>query len=93
MSADQSRPERQEIPFRAGCLQHFFRINADTFENHRQFVHQRNIDVALRIFDDFGGLCNLDTGCLVRSRSNNRCVDAVNEITRFRSRPGGHFQY
>jgi hypothetical protein len=47
VSADQARRERQEIPFRAGRLQHLLGWIAELDENDRQLVHQRDVEVAL----------------------------------------------
>jgi len=35
-------------------------IDTELMENNRQLIHQRNIDVALGVFDSLGGLGHLD---------------------------------
>ena len=60
VSAHQSRREFEEIPFRSRCLQHFIRVDADAIEYDAELVDERNIDIALRILDDFGSFCYFD---------------------------------
>ena len=43
MPANQTGPERQEIPFRTGRFEHFFGIDPDTLEYHREFVDERDV--------------------------------------------------
>jgi hypothetical protein len=55
VAADQARLERQEVPFGAGGLQHFQRIDAELVEDEAQLVHQRDVQIALRVLDHLGG--------------------------------------
>jgi hypothetical protein len=57
--AHEPRPERQEVPFGSGRLEHFRRIDADLVEDQRELVHQRDVEVALRVLDHLAGLGNL----------------------------------
>ena len=43
-------------------------IDTELMEDDRQFVHQRDIDVALGIFDNLGGLGDLDRRGAMRNR-------------------------
>ena len=67
VAADQARPERQEVPLGAGGLQHVFGVDAQSVEDQRQLVDQRDVDVALGVLDDLGGLGHFDAGRLVRA--------------------------
>ena len=52
-----------------GGLQHFLGVDAEAVEDQRELVDQRDVDVALRVLDDLGGLGHLDARRL--------CVPAV----------------
>ena len=91
MSSDQTGLERQEIPFRPGCRQHFVRINTDQMENLRQFVHKSDVDVTLGVFDHFGSLRHFDTGNRVGSGLDNRSVQGVDLLSGFGCGAGCHF--
>ena len=60
MAADQAGAEGQEVPFAAGGLQHFQGVDAQLAEDQRQFVHQGDVEVALGVLDDLGGLGDAD---------------------------------
>ena len=60
MPADQSRPKRQEVPFRSRGIQHFGRVDADLMEDQRELVHQRDVEIALRVLDHLGCFGDLD---------------------------------
>ena len=64
---DQPGRETQEVPFGARRRQHLAGRDAEPLEDHRQFVHQRDVDVALGVLDDLGGL---------RDPDRTRAVDA-----------------
>ena len=61
-------PERQEVPLGAGRLEHVERVDADAVEDERQFVHQRDVEVALGVLDDLGRFGDLDAGRRDRRR-------------------------
>jgi hypothetical protein len=60
VAAHQARTEGQEVPLGAGGLEHFEGVDADLVEDHREFVHQGDVEVALGVFDDLGGFGDLD---------------------------------
>src|SRR5687768_7839361 len=60
MTSNQSRLERQKVPFCSGCFKYFVCIDSDSFKDQRKFVHKCNVYIALRIFDYFGGLSDLE---------------------------------
>ena len=51
-----------------GTIVSLIGVDTETVEDHRQFVDQRDVDVALRVLDDLGGLGYPDAGCAVRAR-------------------------
>ena len=67
VAADQARAERQEVPLAAGGVQHLLGVDAEAVEDQRQLVDQRDVDVALGVLDDLGGLGDPDAGGLVRA--------------------------
>ncbi|MNN40793.1 hypothetical protein D3C81_1548800 [compost metagenome] len=73
MPAYQARTKWQEVPLRPGSLQNGLGINTHFIENQCQLIDQRNIQIALRIFNNFCSFGNLDALGLV-SASNNDCV-------------------
>ena len=84
VAADEARPERQKIPLGAGCSEHGFSVDAHSVEDNCQFIDESNVEVALGVLDNLGGLCNFDAGCLMRPGDDDLLVELVNEIGGFR---------
>ena len=84
VSADQSRLERQEIPFRGGCGKHILRVDAHESEYLRQLVDEGDVDVALRVLYHLGGLGNLDGGREMRSGGDDAGIDPVHKLSDLR---------
>ncbi len=74
VAADEPRREFQEIPLGSGGFEGFIRIYVHFVANNGQFVHQGDIQVALRVFDDLGGLGNLDGGDRINAGGNDQAV-------------------
>jgi len=74
--------EVEEVPLGSRRLQHFQRIDAHFIEDDGQFVHQRDIDVALRVFDDLGRLRDFNRGNPVQTDLDDRTVDAFQQVQR-----------
>lgn len=85
--ADQPRTERQEVPLGPGRFQHIQRINAEPVKDDGQLIHQRDVQVALRVLDDLGGFRNLDAGGTVDARAHDRPVQLRQQIQRRASLP------
>ena len=62
VTAHEAGPELEEVPLRAGGGEHVGGADAHAVEDQRELVHERDVDVALRVLDDLGGLCDLDRG-------------------------------
>ena len=60
MSAYQTGVHLDEVPFRTGGFQHILGVDAHQVENLRQLVDESDVDVALAVLDDLGGLGHLD---------------------------------
>jgi|GEM_PF-4075960 len=50
-------------------------IDSQLVENNGQFVHQRDIQVALGVFDHLGGFGHLDAGCAVHAGRDNGFIE------------------
>ena len=55
-------------------------------EDDRQFIDQRDVDVALGVLDDLGRLGNANAARLVRARDNDLAVQLVDELGYLRRR-------
>ena len=82
MAAHQTRPEWQKVPFAACSVQHFLGVYVHALENHRKFVHQRNVQVALGVFNHFGCFGNPDGAGTVNSGSNHGCINIGHDVQR-----------
>ena len=77
-------PERQEVPLGAGRLEHLDRVDADLVEDQRELVHQRDVEVALRVLDDLGGLGDLDAARPVHAGGDDAAVERGDALERLR---------
>ena len=77
VTADQPRLEVQEIPFGRRRSQHIAGVDAELVKNRGQLVHERDVEIALRVFDDFGSLGHLDRRCAMDSGFHHRTVDGT----------------
>ena len=66
-------------------------IDADAIEYQGEFVDQRDIDVALGVFDDLGRLGDLDALALMRAGDDDAAVESIDEVGDLRCRARGHF--
>ena len=89
VAADEARPERQEIPLAARRLEHLLSVDAEPVEDHGELVDERDVDVALRVLDHLGGLCDADRRRAMGAGLDDRAVQLVDEVGRLRRRAGG----
>ena len=89
--ADQPRLKIHEIPFRRRCREHVAGIDAKPVKNGRQLVHECDIEIALRVFDDLGRLGNLDRRRAVDTGLDHRTIDIRDDIKRPRVLRRNHF--
>ena len=87
VTTHQARPERQEIPLGAGSLQHLGGVDAQAIEDQREFVHQRDVEVALGVLDHLGRLGDADAAGAVGARDGG--VKGVHVGRRLGHGPGG----
>src|SRR5690606_26268953 len=84
VAAHQPRCELQEVPFGAGGLQNLRGANADEIADLRHLVHQGDIDIALRVFQNFRRLGHLDRRGAVHARIDDLLIHAGNDLERLR---------
>ena len=89
--ADQPRLEIQEIPFGRRCREHVAGIDAELMKDGGQFVHEGDIEIALRVFDDLGGFGDLDRRRAVDAGLDHRTIDVGDDIERPRVLRRNHF--
>src|SRR6266540_1602227 len=51
VSADQAWTKLEEVPLRACSFEHFHGIDSEAAENDCEFVHQSDVEIALRVLD------------------------------------------
>ena len=71
VSSDKSWIEFQEIPFCSSGFEDIKGINAHLVEDDRKLVHQRNVDVALCVLNDFRRFCHFDARRAVHTCCNH----------------------
>src|SRR3546814_4021130 len=79
MTTDEAGAERQEIPLAAGRFQHFVGIDAHAFEDQCQFVDQRDVHVALGVFDYLGRLGHTNAGGEVGACADDAAVERIQD--------------
>ena len=62
-------------------------------KHHRQFVHQRDVEIALHVLDDFCRLGGLDIGRTVNAGSHDQLVRGGNRTGGFFILPGDHLHH
>ena len=91
VATHQSGPERQEVPLAAGGGEDGVGVDVHFLEQHRQFVDQGDVDVALGVFDDLGGFGYPDRGRPMGAGRDDAPVQRIDEFGRFRGGAGGDF--
>lgn len=90
VAADKSGLERKEVPFRRGGLEDIGGVDAHEGEDLRELVDESDIDVALRVLDDLGGLGDLDRRGEMGSGRYDARIYPVDIFANLRCRAGGH---
>ena len=90
MTAHQSGVHLDKVPLRSCGFQHIHRVNAHQGEYLRQLVNKGNVDVALAVLNNLGGLGHLDTRSLVRAIGKHRAVHFVDKLCYLGGGAGGN---
>src|SRR5262245_1403373 len=80
VSADKTWLEVHEIPFRRRSGEHIAGVDAELMKNCGQFVHERDIEIALGILDYFGGFGDLDRRRAVDARFHDRTINIRDNV-------------
>ncbi len=75
VAAHQPGAKRQKVPLGACGFQHFSRVQTHHVEDDGQLVHQRNVQVALGVFDHLGGLGHFQVGHTVHAGCHHLFVE------------------
>ena len=75
MATDEPGSERQKVPLGSRSLEHLGRIDTDLVKQKRELVHQRNVEIALRVLDDFRGLGYADAARPIHARSDDTGIN------------------
>ena len=76
MTANQAGLEFLKIPFGAGGSEHVAGVDAELRKYRRQFVHEGDVEIALRVLDHLGSLSHLDRRRAVYAGGDHRAVQA-----------------
>ncbi len=90
--ADQARADGHEVPLGARGLQHLDRVDADAIADHRQFVGQGDVEVALGVFHHLGRLGHADRAGAVGAGCDHAAIERIHEIGRRRRRSAGDLE-
>ena len=72
----------QEIPFGARGRQHVAGVDVEHVEDRRQLVHERDVEIALRVLDHLGGFRDLDRRRAMDAGRDHRAVDVGDDVER-----------
>ncbi len=75
VAADHAGTEVQEVPFGGRRFQYVVDRDAEAAEDHRDFVDEGDVDVALGVLDHLGGFRHLDAGGTVDAGAGDGAVD------------------
>ena len=75
VTTDETRGELQEVPLGAGGFEDVVRADAHAIEDQRELVHQRDVEIALRVLDDLCRFGDLDGGCPVDAGPDDGAVN------------------
>jgi len=82
VAADEAGTEVQEVPLRAGSLEDLERVDAHAVEDDGELVHERDVEVALRVLDDLGRFGHLDGARAVDARLHDGAVNFGQQVGR-----------
>ena len=84
MSAHKTWTETQRIPLGVHAIDHFIGIDTHAIKYHRQFVHERNVDVTLAVLNNLHSFSSLDVGDGIRSNFNDQIIDLLDLLAGLR---------
>lgn len=93
MSAYESRTQFNKVPFRCGSLYDIVGVDAHGIEYFCKFIHECDVDIALRILDNLACLGHAYCRSLVCAVDEHTVVQIVDNVGDLRRRPAGHLAY
>ena len=85
-----AREKVQEIPFGASRLKNRLRINPKLVENNGEFIHKRNINISLAVFNYLGRLRHFNGISPVYSGFHYKLIYLCYSIQRLFVHPGNN---
>ena len=82
VAANKARIEFREIPLRRRSSQYVAGINAESLEDGRKFVHERDIESASRVLNDLCRLRDLYGRRAMDTRLDDRAIDVADNLQR-----------
>src|SRR5690606_25399621 len=90
VAADEPRREGEEVPLGARGGEHVLGPQAQAVEDHRQLVHEGDVEIALGVLDHLRGLRGADRGGAVHADGDDRAVDRGHALEGRLVFPGDH---
>src|SRR5437764_473570 len=75
VATDQAGIEFEKIPFRTRRVEHVTRADAEEVADLRDLVHERNVEVSLRVLDGLRRLRNLDRRRKMNARFDDGAIE------------------
>ncbi len=82
VTADEARPEVQEVPLRPCGLEHFERVDPHLVEDDGELVHEGDVDVALGVLDDLSSLRHFNAAGAMDTGLDDNAIDARDGVQR-----------
>src|SRR5881628_3349032 len=80
VSAHESGPEMQKIPFRSSCFQHLGGVDADLVKNEGKFIDERDIEISLSVLDYLCRFGDFDAAGSMDAGSDDASVDLCHPV-------------
>ena len=91
VAADHAGAKGQKVPFAAGGFQYVQCVYPQAGKDDGKLVDQGNVQIALGVFNDFGGFCHLDAAGLVRPCANDLAVQRIHRLGHLGGAAAGDF--
>ena len=89
MAAYQARTIFQEVPFCTGGFDDVVGVDTYAVADESQFVHERDIHIALAVLHSLGGLCHLHVGGTMGAIEQDGVVHRIHQVGYFGCRTRG----
>ena len=93
VSAHKSGRVAHEVPFGCGCVEHVVSADVHPRQNDRHLVHQRHVDITLRVLHNLGCLGHLNRRRPIDPGFDDRRVDLRHVLQHFGAAAGHHLDH